>query len=110
MEDRSFRLGGDEFAIIMPSTSVSDAKVLAERIRSAVREELQAAVTLTIGIADTFDGVYEAERLRCNADAALYVGKEHGRDTIIGFDYLMPTSSKNFQLVTSESERPTTTS
>ena len=84
LEDHSFRLGGDEFAVIMPSTTVSEAKVFAERIRSAVREELPG-ITLSIGIADTVDGAYEAELLRCNADAALYVGKELGRDRVVGF-------------------------
>ena len=86
LEDHSFRLGGDEFAVIMPSTTVSEAKVVAERIRSAVREQL-SGITLSIGIADTVDGVYEAGLLRSNADAALYVGKGRGRDRVVGFDF-----------------------
>jgi diguanylate cyclase (GGDEF)-like protein len=105
LEDRSFRLGGDEFAIVMPRTTVSEAKLLAERVRSAVQKGLPD-ITLSIGIADTFDGVYEAELLRANADAALYLGKEQGRDAIVGFEYVLPRPAKDLRLVGVDQNQP----
>ena len=99
LEDHSFRLGGDEFAVIMPNTTVSQAKVLAERIRHAAGDALP--VTLSIGIADTNDGVYDAQALRCNADAALYAGKEMGRDRIVGYDFAFAKNGKLSELAAS---------
>ncbi len=85
LEDRSFRIGGDEFAIVMPSTSAVEAKLIAARITNALRTELPG-VTLSIGIADTSRGIYDSAALRANADAALYAGKDRGRDVIVVFE------------------------
>jgi diguanylate cyclase (GGDEF)-like protein len=84
------RFGGDEFAVLLPRTRASEAKVLAERIRTELvrrRGELDmpglAALTVSIGIAELgavrqprTDLLFEA------ADKALYRAKEAGRDRI----------------------------
>ncbi len=90
LEDRSFRLGGDEFSIVMPTTTVSQARVLAERIRHRVRDELRSlSISVSIGIADTSDGVFDAQILRANSDRALYVSKGQGRDAVVCFGELI---------------------
>jgi diguanylate cyclase (GGDEF)-like protein len=91
------RFDGDEFALLLPRTRVSEAKVVAERIRSelARRRELLGAplaslVFVSIGIAD-LDAVpavgrssdaATADLLFESADRALYTAKSRGRDRI----------------------------
>ncbi|MDB4937916.1 MAG: hypothetical protein JWP87_4888 [Labilithrix sp.] len=95
--DVAARFGGDEFAVLLPRTRVSEARVLAERIRAELARRraapsapLDLLVTVSIGIAD-LDGVPNAGRssdaaiadlLFESADRALYVAKSRGRDRI----------------------------
>jgi diguanylate cyclase (GGDEF)-like protein len=95
--DVAARYGGDEFTVLLPRTRVSEARVVAERIRSelarrraVVGARLDPLVTVSIGIAD-LDGVPNAARssyaatadlLFESADRALYVAKSRGRDRI----------------------------
>jgi diguanylate cyclase (GGDEF)-like protein len=83
--DRSFRIGGDEFAIVLPDTQTLDAAIMMERIRQAAPTRLLGA-TLSIGIATTAErDVCDAIHLRAQADAALYAGKQSGRDTVMTY-------------------------
>ncbi len=88
--DVAARLGGDEFAVLLPRTRASEAKVVAERIRSSLalrRRALGGAVesllTVSIGISD-LDVIREGrtDLLFESADEALYAAKEGGRDRI----------------------------
>jgi diguanylate cyclase (GGDEF)-like protein len=95
--DVAARFGGDEFAVLLPRTRVSEARIVAERIRAELarkRETLDAPldslVTVSIGIAD-LGGVPTAgcssdaaiaDLLFESADRALYVAKSRGRDRI----------------------------
>jgi diguanylate cyclase (GGDEF)-like protein len=88
--DVAARLGGDEFALALPRTRASEAKIVAERIRTELarrRVELGAPtdqlLTVSIGIAD-LDGVERAHSTSLveSADHALYLAKENGRDRI----------------------------
>jgi len=95
--DVAARFGGDEFAVLLPRTRISEAKIVAERIRSelARRRALLGApfdshVSVSIGIAD-LDAVPVAGRssdaatadlLFESADCALYTAKSRGRDRI----------------------------
>ncbi len=80
------RYGGEEFAIILPNTTLEQAKVLAERLRLAVQQsevkynDLLLNYTISIGIAEIHPAIktYEAW-IEC-ADAALYQAKESGRN------------------------------
>jgi diguanylate cyclase (GGDEF)-like protein len=88
--DVAARFGGDEFAVLLPRTRISEAKIVAERIRSELarrRVELGAPLasllTVSIGVAD-LDGLAEPlpRLLFESADRALYVAKSAGRDRI----------------------------
>ncbi|WP_169816591.1 GGDEF domain-containing protein [Rhodovibrio salinarum] len=88
--DTPARYGGEEFALILPSTTLAGAGVLAEQIRKSLAEHSLTSrktdlrygkVTLSLGIA-----VYQlGERLDDllqRADRALYLAKDKGRNRV----------------------------
>lgn len=86
--DLGARWGGDEFAIVMPNTSASAARRLAERLTTRIAQRSSAdphPVTISIGLA-TFDpatsAAATAEQLARDADEALYAAKRAGRNRI----------------------------
>jgi diguanylate cyclase (GGDEF)-like protein len=85
--DTVARLGGDEFTVILGAlTQGSDAGLIAHKLVLAFREPFEVAdrrlyVTASIGICLYPDDGEEVEALVRNADAAMYLAKEQGRDT-----------------------------
>jgi diguanylate cyclase (GGDEF)-like protein len=80
------RVGGEEFVMLLPSTGVSGAALLADRLREAV---LYAdwpkghRVTISVGVAcSRFDDV-SAGDLLVRADQAMYQAKARGRNQTI---------------------------
>ena len=84
--DTVARVGGEEFALILPSTDADGAFVLAERLRSAIRDGFAGdliPVTISFGIAThPKDGETAGGLLRA-ADEALYAAKESGRNRTV---------------------------
>jgi diguanylate cyclase (GGDEF)-like protein len=80
------RYGGEEFAMILPGTDGKGAKIMAERLRSAVMEKVFSAedrpvrVTISIGIAVAPIDAKGKEDLIEKADKALYHAKHNGRN------------------------------
>jgi len=83
--DCAYRLGGDEFAVVLAGTTPADARPALEAIREAAQAELRGA-TVTIGVATLTDGFDSSDVLHRQADAALYVGKQRGRNMVVSFD------------------------
>ena len=81
--DIAARYGGEEFVIILPETKLTDAHIVAERIRKLIESKTSQKsmpVTLSIGIASwPVDGVMK-EELITKADKALYLAKQNGRN------------------------------
>jgi len=84
------RYGGEEFIIILPYTTKTDAKRLAEVIRKNVADhrfpygdrQPDGAVTISFGISESpADGI-GAEVIVKRADDALYRAKEMGRNCV----------------------------
>jgi diguanylate cyclase (GGDEF)-like protein len=76
------RYGGDEFAILMPSSNVDTAVLVAERIRTSVRAhcgQAAASVTVSVGIAHS-DG--RERELLSIADRALLEAKAMGKNAV----------------------------
>ena len=86
------RYGGEEFVVILPHATVDEAAVVAERIRRHV-ESLGADVTVPVEALSASLGVAQmdaSESIAANmvdqADQALYVAKESGRNQVILYD------------------------
>lgn len=82
------RLGGDEFVLVLPETSISNARVVAERLRRAWERETleteQGVVRLSccLGVAE-LSVRHQTERdILKQADRALYLAKESGRNRV----------------------------
>ena len=72
------RFGGDEFAVILPNCSITDALVVAERLREATPSESSSS----IGAAQ-WDGKESSDQMLRRADDAMYEAKRAGRDRVI---------------------------
>ena len=81
------RYGGEEFVVIFPETNLEEARVVSERLLTAVAGQPIAAgrgaisVTVSIGLT-TFVSGQDMERVIERADAALYVAKANGRNQV----------------------------
>lgn len=79
------RYGGDEFVIILWNIDKDDARVLGERIRKRVKEELRDfdfPLTLSIGISTYPEDGKKIGILLDKVDKALYRAKSKGKDRI----------------------------
>jgi diguanylate cyclase (GGDEF)-like protein len=83
------RFGGEEFIVLLPHTRVTEARVVAERIRHDLavlsREQLDGAVlvTLSLGVAEVAPEIASFDALLAAADKALYAAKREGRDRVV---------------------------
>lgn len=86
--DMAFRFGGEEFVLLLSNTDINAARIVAERLRTAVAETLchdgknGFGFTVSLGIAELQDneqGYHLFER----ADIALYQAKQTGRNQTI---------------------------
>jgi diguanylate cyclase (GGDEF)-like protein len=87
--DISGRLGGEEFAIIVPETTAEGAVILANKIREAIAKltyltdkQVNVQFTISIGVAPWYAEVGGIDKLLDQADQALYVSKENGRNQV----------------------------
>lgn len=82
--DSLFRWGGEEFMILMPDTGLSNAAVLAERVRESIAShsiEGLGSVTASIGVAE-FVASESRDQWVTRADAAMYRAKHGGRNRV----------------------------
>jgi len=86
ISDTVARIGGDEFVILLPEiNSKNDVVEIAEKILKAIRIPFTINdnifnITTSIGIALYPESADNAETLMKNADKALYIAKEKGRN------------------------------
>lgn len=88
------RYGGEEFVFFLPKTNNADAKIIAERIRHRVENEVlstdqgDVGVTVSLGVSSELsqrsDDLLEvAQRLLRTADEALMQAKQNGRNRVV---------------------------
>jgi len=88
--DVASRYGGEEFCIILPQTNLTEAGVIAERIRQRVasthfphgKSQPLGRVSVSIGVSTFSKIVNSAETVIAAADRALYRAKDLGKDRI----------------------------
>ena len=87
-DDVIFRYGGEEFCILLTCSDHKDALIVAERVRAAVeamdvrdQESFQRIhVTTSLGVSTINDATGNLSQLIDQADKALYISKESGRN------------------------------
>jgi diguanylate cyclase (GGDEF)-like protein/PAS domain S-box-containing protein len=84
--DTVARLGGDEFTVLLPQIhSIDDATAVGCKLLETIKQPLHIEghdfeVTTSIGVSTFPDDGADAETLIKNADTAMYMAKEDGRD------------------------------
>lgn len=80
--DISCRYGGDEFVVILPETTVLQARIVAKKINEKIaRLPLKRKQTVSIGIAQCAEAMGRHD-LILKADTALYTAKKEGKGRV----------------------------
>jgi diguanylate cyclase (GGDEF)-like protein len=88
--DVASRYGGEEFCILLPQTSMSEAGVIADRIRHRVsttvfphgKAQPFGRVTISVGVSTFAKNIDTPENIIAAADRALYQAKSMGKDRV----------------------------
>lgn len=88
--DVACRYGGEEFCILLPQTSLTEAGVIAERMRQRVAETVfpygksqpLGVVSISVGISTFARDIDTAEKVIATADRALYRAKHRGKNRV----------------------------
>ena len=88
--DVASRYGGEEFCILLPQTAISEAGVIADRIRQRVgtthfphgKSQPLGKVTISVGVSTFSKNVDTSENIIAAADRALYEAKRLGKDRV----------------------------
>jgi len=86
------RFGGEEFIVVLPNTNLDGARILAERVRSAVDKKMfisagePLTLTASVGVGYTAVEDREGEDLIQRADTALMGAKLNGRNLVVVAD------------------------
>ncbi len=87
--DTVARIGGEEFAILLPSTAVNGAMLIAERIRRETEafsfkyEDARFRVTVSLGVTELTDESWSITEFMKAADEMLYKAKNSGRNRCV---------------------------
>jgi diguanylate cyclase (GGDEF)-like protein len=85
--DTAARYGGDEFAIILPNTSLKNARTIAERIVQSIAEcpmkwkGQTVPLSVSVGLGQ-YDCDSNPEDITSRSDEALYRAKHSGKNTV----------------------------
>jgi diguanylate cyclase (GGDEF)-like protein/PAS domain S-box-containing protein len=96
--DTVARIGGDEFVVLLPAIKdEADSIIVAEKIRTALARRFRVAghplaISSSIGIAVYPAHGKDAQELAVHADAAMYLAKRAGRNTVRVYDDMPPAN------------------
>jgi len=80
------RYAGDEFSVVLPETSLKNAKFVAEKILEKIKVlKLKKAVTVSMGLALCQENV-DRRDLIMKADSALYEAKRKGKNQVVAYN------------------------
>ena len=110
-EDTVVRLGGDEFVLVIGGLSthfekaVQQAEIIAKKVLVALEapyhiQAMQHSVTGSLGLYLTQGQEMDADEIMKNADTALYLAKDSGKNTYRFYDAKMQAkANKKIQLI-----------
>jgi diguanylate cyclase (GGDEF)-like protein len=87
------RVGGEEFLMLLPRTDLAGAVLLAEKLRHGIETlrlsfgETRIPVTVSIGVARNQPDHKSIADIKRQADQAMYLAKQGGRNRVTAFDY-----------------------
>ncbi|MCK4421681.1 GGDEF domain-containing protein [candidate division WOR-3 bacterium] len=88
MQDSISRWGGEEFLFLLPETHLEGGRILAEKIRNKIadnvyhQEKHKLSVYMTFGVSE-YDEVMSIDDCIKQADNALYEGKKNGGNQVV---------------------------
>ncbi len=84
-DDLVGRYGGEEFCIVLPGVDINVASQIANRVRQAIKEDFTTGVrvTMSFGVSSLVFDAPEPSELSNQADKALYIAKESGRNRVV---------------------------
>ena len=90
--DNVCRYGGEEFCLILQETDIETAAMVAERLRKRIDTPgyTRIPVTVSFGVSSLGLGANSLEELIDQADRALYVSKNSGRNRVSRWDECKP--------------------
>lgn len=83
------RIGGEEFVILLPENNLAQAEILAQRLRQTIEQHQfstpcnSTSITISIGLAQASNLTDSFQSLLKNADQALYIAKNNGRNQVV---------------------------
>ena len=99
------RYGGEEFAVLLPETPMDGAKILADRLCLALSQEpvlydgIEISTSGSLGVSELQENMETHEDLISQADEAMYLSKENGRNQVTIYDNktstLIPPGASN---------------
>jgi diguanylate cyclase len=99
------RLGGDEFAVLLPRTTLDEARTTAARILKSLElplslEDQNVDLGAGIGIAGYPTHGRDAESLLSHAEVAMYTAKESGNESVVYTPAIDKSSQQSLSLLT----------
>ena len=87
------RLGGDEFGILLENCELSQATVIADKIRQEIKdfrfiwEEKVFTIGVSIGVVGIDENANDMSRIMSQADMACYAAKDSGRNRVHVYEH-----------------------
>lgn len=93
--DTVCRYGGEEFCVLLSHTDIENSKIVAEKFRQKIEEAVPANISITasFGVSVKELNAKNPQELIDQADKALYLAKDTGRNRVVRWDQ-MPDKSQ----------------